>query len=155
MPSHSRTVIVVAAAFVTVISSSRASLSGRQDPAAPRPQRNPAILALEKDIAGKEQLPAEQVFKNIQTFKGMPAIRVLRIMEQAFVPNLGVECTYCHVEGDWSSDEKRPKGIARGMWTLRAEVQEQVRKVTGKPDVPVTCYTCHKGEPKPKFAIDR
>ena len=46
------------------------------------PQRNRNILALEKQIAGKEQLPAEQVFENIQTFKGMPAIQVLQIMEQ-------------------------------------------------------------------------
>src|SRR6476660_7007317 len=31
-------------------------------------------------IAGKEQMPAEQVYKNIQMFKGMPANRLLAIM---------------------------------------------------------------------------
>jgi hypothetical protein len=118
----------------------------------PQPARLAQVVALEQSIAGKEQLPAEQVFKNIQTFKGMPAIRVLRIMEMAFVPNLGVECTYCHVDGHWESDEKRPKTVTRSMWTLRADVQEQVRTITGKADVPVTCYTCHKGSPKPAFA---
>jgi hypothetical protein len=37
----------------------------------------PARPSLEA-IAGREQQPAEQVFKNIQTFKGRPAIGVLR-----------------------------------------------------------------------------
>lgn len=84
--------------------------------------------------------------------KGMPAIRVLRIMEQAFTPNLGVGCTHCHQSGQWASDDKPAKNIARRMWTMRAAWQEDVRKATGNADAVVTCYTCHKGEPKPAFA---
>jgi hypothetical protein len=114
--------------------------------------RNKHVEELERSIAGKEQQPAEQVFKNIQVFKGMPAIRVLRIMEMAFVPNLGVECSYCHTTGEWESDSKREKGIAREMWTLRGDIQQKVRQITGKDDVPLTCYTCHKGQAKPTFA---
>ena len=115
----------------------------------------PEIVALEASIAGREQLPAEQVFKNIQTFKGMPAIRVLRIMEQAFVPNLGVTCTHCHVDKEWESDAKPTKGIARNMWTLRAQWQAEVRKASGNAEAVVTCYTCHKGQAKPAFAPGR
>jgi photosynthetic reaction center cytochrome c subunit len=121
-------------------------------PQEPQQRRNRNIVALEKQIAGKEQLPAEEVFSNIQTFKGMPAIQVLRIMEQAFTPNLGVGCNHCHLPGRWASDDKPTKDIARRMWTMRAEWQEDVRKATGNPDAVVTCYTCHKGEPKPAFA---
>jgi hypothetical protein len=117
--------------------------------------KNPEIAALEASIAGREQQPAEQVFKNIQTFKGMPAIRVLRIMEQAFVPNLGVTCSHCHVEKTWDSDEKPAKGIARNMWTMRAEWQDEARKASGNAQAVVTCYTCHKGQPKPAFAPGR
>ena len=117
--------------------------------------RPPEIVALETSIAGREQLPAEQVFKNIQTFKGMPAIRVLRIMEQAFVPNLGVTCTHCHVDKEWESDTKPTKGIARNMWTLRAQWQAEVRKASGNAEAVVTCYTCHKGQAKPAFAPGR
>ena len=120
----------------------------------PQP-RNKHIEELERLIAGKEQQPAEQVFKNIQTFKGMPAIRVLRIMEQAFVPNLGVECSHCHTVGEWESDSMREKGIAREMWTMRGDVQQKLRQITGKADLPLTCYTCHKGQAKPAFAPDR
>ena len=117
----------------------------------PQP-RNKHIEELERLIAGKEQQPAEQVFKNIQTFKGMPAIRVLRIMEQAFVPNLGVECSHCHNVGEWESDSKRGKNVAREMWVLRGEVQQKLRQITGKTDLPFTCYSCHKGQAKPAFA---
>jgi hypothetical protein len=124
--------------------------------AAPAAQsKSPEIAALEASIAGREQQPAEQVFKNIRTFKGMPAIRVLRIMEQAFVPNLGVTCSHCHVEKEWESDAKPAKGIARNMWTLRAEWQDEVRKASGNNEAVVTCYTCHKGQPKPAFAPGR
>jgi hypothetical protein len=117
----------------------------------PQP-RNKHIEELERLIAGKEQQPAEQVFKNIQTFKGMPAIRVLRIMEQAFVPNLGVECSHCHTVGEWESDSKREKTVAREMWVMRGEVQQKLRQITGKSDLPFTCYSCHKGQAKPAFA---
>ena len=136
------------------------AISGRatQDPppaAPPAPQerqKHPQIAKLEQAIAGKESLPAEQVFKNIQTFKGMPAGRVLAIMEQAFVPNLGVNCSHCHVPGQWELDDKNPKNIARSMWTMRAEWQEEVRKASGNEKAVVTCYTCHKGQAKPAFA---
>jgi hypothetical protein len=117
-----------------------------------QPQKNAEIAALEQEIAGKEQLPAEQVFKNIQTFKGRPAIALLRVMEQAFVANLGVECSYCHVEKQYDSDEKNAKKIAREMWAMRAQVQEEARRASGNPKAVVTCYTCHKGKPKPEFA---
>jgi hypothetical protein len=119
------------------------------------PLRNMFIVGLEKTIAGREKQPAEQVFKNIQTFKGMPAISVLRIMEMAFVANLGVDCAYCHDTDRWESDVKRTKPIARGMWALRSSAQDEIRKLTGKTDVPVTCYTCHKGQAIPSFAPGR
>jgi hypothetical protein len=122
---------------------------------APPSQRHPAVAALLQQIAGREKDPAEQVFKNIQTFKGMPARQVLAIMEQAFVPNLGVECTHCHVEGDWASDAKPQKPVTREMWALRAATQEQIRRITGNPKAVVTCYTCHKGQPTPAFAPEQ
>jgi photosynthetic reaction center cytochrome c subunit len=128
-----------------------AVVAAQQTPQTPPPARDKTILELERQIAGREQEPAEQVFKNIQTFKGQPAIRVLRVMEQAFIANLGVKCTHCHVEDKWDAEDKKEKQIARDMWMLRADVQAQVRKITGKNDAVVTCYTCHKGQAKPAF----
>jgi hypothetical protein len=67
---------------------------------------------------------------------------------QTFVQALGLlekgTCSYCHVE-DRSSDEKRPKQVARRMITM-------TRAINGTfPDGQqhVTCYTCHRGNTKP------
>jgi Photosynthetic reaction centre cytochrome C subunit len=95
--------------------------------------KNPHVAAIEQQIAGKEQQPAEQVFKDIQVFKGIPAIRVLRIMEMAFNANLGVDCDHCHSVHDWSSGVKRQRTIAREMWILRGEVQESCERLRGRP----------------------
>jgi len=147
---QTRLLIVVSTLALTI---GVVAIVAGQDPT--QTPRNKFVVELEKQIAGKEQQPAEQVFKNIQTFKGRPAIGVLRIMELAFVANLGVDCSYCHDTERWDSDAKKPKQIARGMWTLRATAQDEVRRITGKTDVPVTCYTCHKGQPIPSFAPAR
>lgn len=68
---------------------------------------------------------------------------------QGFVQALGLldkgTCNYCHVEGDRSSDEKKPKQVARRMITM-------MRAINGTfPDGQqhVTCYTCHRGNTKP------
>ena len=67
---------------------------------------------------------------------------------QSFVQALGLlekgTCTYCHVE-DRSSDEKKPKQVARRMITM-------MRAINGTfPDGQqhVTCYTCHRGSTVP------
>jgi hypothetical protein len=67
---------------------------------------------------------------------------------QSFVQALGLldkgTCNYCHAE-DKSSDEKRPKVVARRMVTM-------LRAINGTfPDGKqhVTCYTCHRGNTTP------
>jgi hypothetical protein len=67
---------------------------------------------------------------------------------QSFVQALGLldkgTCAYCHVE-DRTSDEKKPKVVARRMITM-------MRAINGTfPDGQqhVTCYTCHRGNTKP------
>src|SRR5262245_29836844 len=72
---------------------------------------------------------------------------------QGFVQALGLldkgTCNYCHVE-DRSSDEKKPKQVARRMITM-------MRAINGTfPDGQqhVTCYTCHRGNTKPLMEPD-
>ena len=64
----------------------------------------------------------------------------------AFRTALGVQCTYCHVAGDFASDENAKKSIARNMLRIAADIN------AGFPDGQrhVTCYTCHRGEAVPK-----
>lgn len=113
--------------------------------------KNPFVAALEKQIAGQENKPAEEVFKNIQLLKGMPAIRVLRVMQMGFSASLGVDCTHCHVADQWEKDDKEAKQTARKMWTFVAKVNQDLKQSIGKGTV--NCTTCHRGQVKPATSL--
>ncbi len=108
-------------------------------------------------IAGHENEPAEQVFKNIQSMKGVPAGRLLRVMNMGYSRALGVTCMHCHAEGDFSIDEKRPKRAAREMMAMTKAINEQLRglkNLEGKPEEKfVNCSTCHRGQVDPNAGI--
>jgi len=111
---------------------------------------------LRKQIAGKENQPAEQVFKNIQMFKGVPAARLLRIMELGYSRSLGVNCTHCHVVDQWDKDDKPAKPIARDMakmaQTINNDLLKNIKNLKG-PNPIVNCTTCHRGETKPALNL--
>src|SRR5688500_10556778 len=90
----------------------------QQTPPLPSPpafDQEKAVAELQRQIAGKEDLPATEVFRNITQYKGVTAGRLLRIMEQGFTRGLGVKCTHCHVAGEWDRDDKATKQTAREM----------------------------------------
>jgi len=107
-------------------------------------------------IAGRENEPAEQVFKNIQIpwLKKAPAGRFIRIMNLGYSRALGVACTHCHVESDFSSDLKRPKRAAREMAEMHHAINERLAKMENLEDAPdqrfVNCSTCHRGAVDPR-----
>lgn len=113
--------------------------------------KNPFVAALEKQIAGQENKPAEEVFKNIQLLKGMPAGRFLRVMQMGFSASLGVDCTHCHVADQWDKDDKEAKQTARKMWTFVAKVNQDLKQAIGKGTV--NCTTCHRGQVKPATSL--
>jgi len=114
------------------------------------------LADLTKQIAGKENLPAEQVFKNIQMFKGVPAARLLRIMELGYSRSLGVNCTHCHVVDQWDKDDKPTKPIAREMakmaQTINNDLLKNIKNLKG-PNPIVNCTTCHRGQTKPALNL--
>ena len=87
---------------------------------------------------------AEQVFKNIQSLKGVPADQVLPAM-QFISASLGVECSFCHVQGMMDLDEKKPKQTARQMIAM----QNAINKDSFGGHQEVTCYSCHRGAEHP------
>ena len=107
-------------------------------------------------IAGHENEPAEQVFKNIQIpwLKKTPAGRFVRIMNLGYSRALGVACTHCHDETDFASDIKRPKRAAREMADMHHAINEQLAKMQNLEDAPgerfVNCSTCHRGAVDPR-----
>ena len=117
-------------------------------------RRDSGEARLLREIAGRENMPAESVFKNIKIFKGVPAGRVVRIMNAGFSRSLGVSCGFCHVPPKWDVDDKPEKETARLMFAMVQTInRDYMSKVppdsarTG-PAV-VNCMTCHMGNPKP------
>jgi hypothetical protein len=119
-------------------------------PAQQQQPENPAFAELRKRVAGNENKPADQVFKNIQVLKGVPAGRILPMMG-AFSRALGVRCDYCHVVGEWEKDDKETKQTARDMFRMTMSINDDLKKIkTIAADNPVVnCSTCHRGQPKP------
>ncbi len=68
-----------------------------------------------------------------------------RAAMQSFTQALGVQCTFCHVQGDMSSDDKEEKKTARMMLTMTREIN--AKWTDGKQHV--RCYTCHRGAQMP------
>ena len=110
------------------------------------------VAALREQIKGREQAPAESVFKNIETLKGMPAGRLLGMMDMGWSRALGVSCDHCHDTEKWDSDDKRAKLAARDMVGMtRAINTDYIRKMANlRGENPtVNCSTCHNGRPRP------
>jgi hypothetical protein len=87
---------------------------------------------------------AEEVFKNIQVLKGIPADQLISGM-QFITASLGVECEFCHVQGAFEKDDKKPKQTARKMMEMMFAINED--SFDGHREV--TCYSCHRGRTKP------
>jgi photosynthetic reaction center cytochrome c subunit len=107
-------------------------------------------------ITGRETEPASQVFKNIKSLNAVPAGRLVAIMNQGYGRSLGVTCAHCHVVGQWASDEKPEKQIARDMIAMAATINTQllanIKNLKG-PQPVVNCTTCHRGSVKPALNI--
>jgi hypothetical protein len=83
-----------------------------------------------------------------KNLKILPADENLIPAMRSYTVALGVKCDFCHVQGDFASDEKHHKEIARLMINL-------AKDINGKfPDgkTHVTCYTCHRGSTEPATA---
>lgn len=80
-----------------------------------------------------------------KNLKILPLDTNLRKVMTEYRLSLGVECTGCHVKGDFASDENKHKDIARKMIVMTQEINAKF------PDgkIHVTCFTCHRGEEHP------
>ncbi|MFL5487588.1 MAG: c-type cytochrome [Gemmatimonadaceae bacterium] len=116
-------------------------------------RRDSAAAMILRSIAGRENQPAESVFKNIKILKGVPAGRLVNIMNMGFGRSLGVSCGFCHVPGKWDLDDKEEKNTARLMFAMVQTInRDYISKVpvdSGGPRPVVNCFTCHRGNPRP------
>ena len=97
-----------------------------------------------------EQRTAEQVFKNIQSLKGMPDSQLIATMIY-MQGSLGAkDCEYCHVKSgenafDFEKDDKPKKQTTRRMIQMVLDIN----KSTFEGRAEVTCFTCHQGHERP------
>jgi photosynthetic reaction center cytochrome c subunit len=86
----------------------------------------------------------DETFKNIQVLKGIPADQLIPTM-QFITASLGVECDFCHEQGAFEKDDKKPKQTARKMMQMMFAINKD--NFDGHREV--TCYSCHRGAPRP------
>lgn len=102
-----------------------------------------AAQAQQSQPATGEKTAAQQ-FKNIQVLKDVPASQLIPGMRY-ITTALGVQCSFCHVEGNFAADDKQEKQTARKMMTMLFAINNN--DFGGRPEV--SCYTCHQGHHEP------
>jgi photosynthetic reaction center cytochrome c subunit len=114
------------------------------------------VLALSAICGAQSAQPAtplpspkttEQVYKNIQVLKGVPADQLIPAM-QFITASLGVQCDFCHLENALDKDDKNTKQTARKMMRMMFAINKD--NFDGHKEV--TCYACHRGAHKPVAA---
>ncbi|MEQ1949013.1 MAG: c-type cytochrome [Bryobacteraceae bacterium] len=88
-----------------------------------------------------------------KNLKVLPADDTLMDTMRAFNESLGVDCNYCHVQGDFPSDSKPQKETARKMIALVRQAEKFFPTTAGvypRGYHEVDCITCHRGSVKPE-----
>lgn len=79
----------------------------------------------------------------------------IRTEMQRIATALGVKCDHCHVQGNFASDEKSPKRMARRMLEMTRALNTQYfpkhevkegESILGR----ISCVSCHQGERVPR-----
>jgi hypothetical protein len=101
----------------------------------------------EKQEKGDKGKGAQTPPTNLKVLKSTSRAEVGQIM-RTFTVGLGVQCMYCHVQGNNASDENPKKEIARHM----IQLVQAINATFPDNKMHVSCFTCHRGEAEPKTA---
>ena len=100
--------------------------------------------------AADNEPSAEQSFKNIQVFQGIPAAELIPAMD--FIRGaLGVDCSFCHdtsgrYPAGYEKDEIPAKRTAREM----IKMTRQINETSFHGRTVITCASCHNGHQRPQ-----
>src|SRR5712691_7585371 len=111
-------------------------------------------VAVARGQGRADMRPAEQVFKNVQMLKGIPADEFMSTM-RFFSASLGISCVDCHTAesgGDWAkyaddSDRKRRIRAMMKMVNVMNKFFFGVERV-------LTWYACLRGSMAPETSAD-
>jgi hypothetical protein len=118
------------------------------------------VAQVMQQIAGRENQPAEQVFKNVQVLKGLTAVQLVHKMDEDYGVALSWNCTNCHRfanQGNFASDTSNNKVRARFMQQMVNDINTTKLPKLYPRDTPrIDCATCHRGynePPSPEYLI--
>lgn len=94
-----------------------------------------------------QERTAEQTYRNIQVFKGLPESQLLAAM-QFMAGSLGVSCQHCHTN-QFAQDDKPAKQTARRMIAMMRSINQG----NFSDKLSVNCYTCHRGQLRPALVL--
>jgi photosynthetic reaction center cytochrome c subunit len=108
-----------------------------------------AVVVGQAGQAPRPQM-SEEVFKNVQILKGIPVDEFMDTMGM-FAAALSLNCVDCHTSesvGSWEhfADETPIKRTARRMMTM----VDSINKANFGGARVLTCYSCHRGDLRPK-----
>ncbi len=95
---------------------------------------------------------AKDVYQNVQVLNDLTVAEFTRTMVAVTTwvsPKQG--CNYCHVPGNWASDDIYTKVVSRRMFEMVRAANTDWKQHVAVNGVGVTCYTCHRGNPVPKY----
>ena len=109
-----------------------------------RGQTGPAAQAQQRPIL------AEQVFKNVQVLRGIPVREFMETMG-FFAAALALNCSDCHSQASSSNWANYADDTPIKQQTRRMVVMvNTINKMNFGGARNVTCFTCHRGSPRPK-----
>lgn len=91
---------------------------------------------------------AKSVYKNVEVLGDLTVgefTRTMLAITSWVSPKEG--CNYCHAAGDFASDDRYTKVVARRMLKMTQHINADWKAHVA--DTGVTCYTCHRGQPVP------
>jgi hypothetical protein len=103
----------------------------------------PVIFAVAQQSGDKPAPNAEQVYKDIEVFRGVPASDIIPSM-QFMSASMNYKCADCHDPKDYAADNKN-KDVTRKMIIMQREINEK----NFENRLEVTCMTCHNKEEHP------
>ena len=106
------------------------------------------------DKASPDGKRATEVYQNVQVLKDLSEDQFNRVMLSlaAWVaPQDGdnAGCAYCHNTDNMADDSLYTKKVARRMLEMTRHINQDWKAHVGLTGV--TCYTCHRGQPVPKY----
>jgi photosynthetic reaction center cytochrome c subunit len=93
---------------------------------------------------------AKDVYQNLQVLDDLTMAEFTRLMVAVTTwvsPEEG--CNYCHVPGQWESDDIYTKVVSRQMFAMTRQANAAWKDHVAQTGV--TCYTCHRGKPVPEY----